>query len=111
VSDPETGRFLDANETAILNLGYSRKEILSLSVFDIDPTVNQSQYKSSIEELRKSGTLLYEGIHLRKDGSAFPVKVNIKYVQIDRDYIVTVVRDTTERKRAEEEIVMLAHTL
>jgi PAS domain S-box-containing protein len=104
VSDPETGRFLDVNETAIRTLGYSREEIRSLGVLDIDITVNLSQYTNTIKELRKSGTLLYEGIHKRKDGSTFPVEVNIKYIKLDREYIITVVRDITGRKRVEEEL-------
>ncbi|MDP2683302.1 MAG: ATP-binding protein, partial [Deltaproteobacteria bacterium] len=36
--------------------------------------------------------------------SKFPVEINIKYVQLDRDYVITVVRDVTERKRAEAEL-------
>jgi PAS domain S-box-containing protein len=111
VLDPETGRFLDINEKACLDLGYSREEFLALSVFDIDPTLDPPFFTRAREELRKSGTLLWEGVHRRKDGSTFPVEVNIKYVQLDRDYIVTVVRDITERKRAEEKNRLLAHTI
>ena len=99
VVDPETGRFLDVNEKACLDLGYGREELLALSVFNIDPTLDQSSFKEAGEQLRKSGALLWEAVHRRKDGSTFPVEVNIKYVQLDRDYIVTVVRDITERKR------------
>lgn len=102
VVDPETGRFLDFNEKACLDSGYSRDELLSLSVFDIDPTVDQSSFERASEELRKSGVEMWEGIHRRKDGSTFPVEVNIKYVQLDRNYLVTVARDVTARKRAEE---------
>ena len=104
IMDMETGRFLDVNEKGCLDLGYSREEFLALSVFDIDPIVDQSKFRGIGEELRKSGSLLWEGYHRRKNGSTFPVEVNIKYVQLDRDYMITVVRDITERKQAEEKL-------
>ena len=101
ILDPETGQFLDINEKGCLDLGYSREEFLTLNVYDIDPMVNQSVFSSTVEELKKSGVLLWESSHRRKDGSTFPVEVNIKYIQLDREYIVTVARDITERKQAE----------
>ncbi|MBI3850708.1 MAG: PAS domain S-box protein [Verrucomicrobia bacterium] len=101
VVDPQTGRFLDVNEKGHLALGYSREEFLALSVFDLDPTVDPAAFPRVVEELRKSGVLRREGSHRRKDGSTFPVEVSIKYVRLDRDYAVAVVRDITERKRAE----------
>ncbi|MDD5139454.1 MAG: PAS domain S-box protein [Verrucomicrobiales bacterium] len=101
IIDPETGRYLDVNERGCSDVGYSREELLALRVFDIDPMVEQSEFLKVVEELRKSGVLLWQGVHRRKDGSTFPVEVNLKYVRLDRDYIVTVVRDITERKRAE----------
>jgi PAS domain S-box-containing protein len=104
VIDPETGQFLDINEKGCLDLGYSREEILALNLFDIDPMVNHTSFTKAKEELRKSGELIWEGVHRRKDDSTFPVEVNIKYVRLDRDYLVTVVRDITERKQAEEKI-------
>jgi len=101
VLDPETGKFLDVNEKGCVDLGYSREEFLGLSVFDIDPLVSPSSFREVVRELRKSGSLLWEGIHRRKDGSTFPVEVNIKYVHLECDHMVTVVRDITERKQAE----------
>jgi len=103
VLDPKTGRFLDVNARGCLDLGYSRDEFLALYVFDIDPMVTQSAFAKVTEELQKSSTLIWQGVHRRKDGSTFPVEVSIKYVQIDRDYMVTVARDITARKQAEAE--------
>jgi PAS domain S-box-containing protein len=44
-----------------------------------------------------------ETVHQRKNGSTFPVEVNAGCVQLDRRYTVAVVRDISERKRAQEE--------
>jgi PAS domain S-box-containing protein len=101
VVDPETLRFLDANEKACSVLGYSREELLSLRIFDINPVVTESSTVKIKEELRKSGSFVMETIHRRKDGSTFPVEVSMRRVQLERDYVVTIVRDLTERKQAE----------
>ncbi|MBA3352079.1 MAG: PAS domain S-box protein, partial [Blastocatellia bacterium] len=101
VIDPETGRFLDVNEKGCSDLGYSREEFLSLKVFDIDPGVDESSFTTSIGELRRSGLGFWDGFHRRKDGTLFPVEVSIKYIQLERAYLVSSVRDITERKLAE----------
>jgi PAS domain S-box-containing protein len=102
VLDPETLQFLDVNEKACLDLGYSRQEMLSMTVFDIDPTLDQSRHTLVDQKLRDSGFAIMESHHRRRDGSTFPVELNIKHIQLDRDYIVTMVRDITERKLGEE---------
>jgi two-component system, cell cycle sensor histidine kinase and response regulator CckA len=102
VIDPETGRFLDVNETACLAHGYTRDEYLTLSVPDVAPSADPGAWARNLEQLRKLGSRLHVGWHRRKDGSIFPVEVNITYVRLNRDYIVAVVRDVTERRRAED---------
>ena len=105
VVDPETGRFLVVNEQGCLSRGYSREEFLALHVFDIDATVGLAEFKKVVEELREKGVLTWQGLHRQKDGSTFPVEVNLKYVRLDRDYIVAAVRDTTERRKLEAQFI------
>ncbi|MGA9306515.1 MAG: PAS domain S-box protein, partial [Candidatus Sulfotelmatobacter sp.] len=102
VIDPETLRFLDVNERACSELGYRREEMLSLKVFDIDPAVTESSVEKIKQELRELGSFMMETVHRRKDGSTFPVEVSMRQVELDRDYVVTISRDITERKRAGE---------
>jgi len=104
VVDPETLRFIDANEKAWSGLGYSREEILSLRIFDVDPEITQTSVAKMKEELQRSGFLVMESIHRRKDGSTFPVEVSMKWVHLERDYVVTIVRDLTERNQAEKRL-------
>ena len=101
VIDPETGRFLDINEKACADLGYTREEMLSLCVVDVDPTQDKENFKARKEKLWDTGALMVESTNRRKDGTTFPVEVNMKWVWLDRDYIVAVVRDITERKKTE----------
>ena len=102
VIDPETLRFLDVNEKACSELGYSREELLSLRVFDIDPAVTEASAAKVKEELRESGSFMLEALHRRRDGSTFPVEVSMRRVQLEREYIVAIARDLTERRLAEE---------
>jgi PAS domain S-box-containing protein len=102
VIDPATGRFLDMNQKGREDLQYSREEILRLSVMDIDPSVAKRGWDKSLEHFRRTDILVLETEHQRKDGSVFPVEINSKLVRMDRDYLVAVVRDITERKKSEE---------
>jgi len=104
VIDPETLRFIDINGRACLDLGYSRKKLLSMSVYDVDPFVDELMSARVAGKFENSGSAVFESFHRRKDGSTFPVEVSIKQVRLDRVYSVSVVRDITERKRAEAEL-------
>ncbi len=102
--DMETGSFLDCNEKAYRELGYTREEFLSLKIFNIDPNLTEDSFPERIKLIRDSGSLLIDGMHIRKDGSEIPVEINIKYVKLEREYIVAVVRNITERKLVEERL-------
>ncbi len=111
VLDPLTLRFLDINEKACLDLGYRRQEMLGMTVYDIDPLLDPSLHTRMDQRLRESGFAMMETRHRRKDGTTFPVEINIKFVQLDRDYAVAVVRDITERKSAEGSLAGLGPRL
>ena len=101
VIDPVSARFLDINESAAAARGYTQEEFLSLRVFDLDPTVSESGWPQLAERIRTAGSVRSEGFHRRKDGTLFPVEISAKWVRLDRDYIVTVVRDISKRRQAE----------
>jgi PAS domain S-box-containing protein len=103
VIDPATARFLDCNANAHEALGYSRAELLTLGVPDIDPLVPLPVFTNHIAQLRECGALTLETVHRRKDGSTFPVEVHGRLIRLDREYFLTIVRDITQRKKAEEE--------
>jgi formate hydrogenlyase transcriptional activator len=104
VVDPETLRFLDVNERACVELGYSREELLSMTVFDIAPDADESSRARVQEQLREPGFAIIERVYRRKDGTTFPVEVNLRKVRLDQEYLVAVSRDITARKRAEERL-------
>jgi two-component system NtrC family sensor kinase len=99
----EPGPFLDVNDAACHSLGYSRDELLRLSLRDIDaggaPTLRGGQGHSEV----------FETVHRAKDGKLIPVEVNAQMVDLgDRRAVLSVVRDITERKRAEDVVRKLS---
>ena len=111
VIDPITMHFLDINEKACLDLGYHRDEMLSMTVYDIDPVLDASLHTRMAQKMRESGFVIMETQHRRKDGSTFPVEVNIKHIQLDRAYAVAVVRNITERRISEGNLSSLSPRL
>jgi PAS domain S-box-containing protein len=103
IIDSQTLRFLDVNETACVQLGYSREELLAMTVFNIDPNARE-RFLGVRQQLEQSGSVMLETVHRRKDGTTFPVEVNLRRVHLDRDYNVVVARDITRRKRAQERL-------
>src|SRR6202167_2939796 len=102
VIDPDTLQILDMNQKGCADLGYTREEILSLNLRDIDPTMDHDECVRAITQLKESGTLVKEGVHLRKNGSTFPVEVSTKLIGLEGGkFVVAMVRDITERKRVE----------
>ncbi|HAS17630.1 MAG TPA: hypothetical protein DCR39_07050 [Nitrospiraceae bacterium] len=104
INDPETGGFWDVNDKACSSLGYSREELLNMNVVDIEAIIpDKFLWEAHVKDLKRQGYMILEGRHKRKDGSIFPVEVNVKYIKQDKaDYMVAVVRDISERKEMEE---------
>jgi diguanylate cyclase (GGDEF)-like protein/PAS domain S-box-containing protein len=103
--DHEQMRFIDANETASITLGYSHQELLTLGPHDLKPDVGElDKIKRRFNEVihRPGKTGIIETVHQRKDGTRLPVEVYLRAVQSEgRQLMVAVVRDITSRLKAE----------
>ncbi|MFN8634563.1 MAG: PAS domain S-box protein [Chloroflexota bacterium] len=101
------GRMLDANEAAVRAYGYALDEILSMSVFDLRATPHAREDHAQIVTAADRG-VRFETLHRRKDGSTFPVDVSVVGANLDGERVLmSVVRDLSERRRAEDERVRL----
>lgn len=98
------GGLVYVNEAACKSLGYSKKELSSLHLWDIDPEFPPERYlKSWREEYRRRRFLQFETEHVTRDGRKFPVEVTISYIKYgDKEFLITFDHDITERKRADE---------
>ncbi len=92
------------NEEACRRLGYSREELLGKGVSDIDADFPAERWADHWRELKARHSLTFESRHRTRDGRIFPVEVSANYFEYGgRAYNLALVRDITERKRAEEE--------
>jgi len=99
----EQARFLYVNEECCRSLGYTREELLGMGVPDIDLDFTEERWPDHWHALRAQRSLNFESHHRTKDGRFFPVEISAKYLGYGgRAFNLAVVRDITERKRAEQ---------
>jgi PAS domain S-box-containing protein len=97
------GNFIDVNRTAYERLGYAKAEMLNMHISQLDPPEFAAKVPMRMELIKNHGVAVFETAHLRKDGTAMPVEVNTRILDYDgRQVFFSIVRDITERKRAEE---------
>lgn len=105
----DDGMIVDANEAAQWLYNYTYEELLQLSIHDIRHPATKSEFEQQMKQADKYG-IVFECIHVRKDGSSFPVEVSAKGTIIEnRGIRIHIIRDITERKLAEEKITYLAN--
>ncbi len=97
------GRILFANEASCRRDGYSREEMLCLSISDLDPALGPHSWPAIWQRLKDAGSLTLEAVHRTKTGELYPVEISANYVEEGgREYDFVFARDITERKAAEE---------
>ncbi|KKN10702.1 hypothetical protein LCGC14_1033940 [marine sediment metagenome] len=98
-------RFIYVNDSATEALGYTREELLTMSVDDIAPGRLEDIWPEYWKELSEKGSIVFESEHKRKDGSVFPVEISVNYMKFGlKEYNCAFARDITERKAAEKKI-------
>lgn len=100
-----SGKLFHGNRAACEALGYSREELLSKEVSDIDPTYDREKVKERLDEVRRRGIMTLESVHRRKDGTEFPVEITVSHLQLDdREVFVAVARDVTESRESQKAV-------
>lgn len=98
-------RFVYVNQAACRSLGYTKKELLSMSVHDIDPNFPAEVWPDHWREVKEKGSYSLESRHRTKDGRILPVEVTVNYLEFEgKEYNCAVVRDITRRKKAEQQL-------
>jgi len=101
----QDGRFYDVNTSATNLLGYSREEMLNITIHDISPDFSPETWMEHWEEIKKRGSFTFETRGKKKNGHVFPVEVMVNHIRSgEQEYNCAFVRDITSRKEAEEKI-------
>jgi len=99
------GRFIEVNPAFCDNIGYSREELLHMTLVDIESESDNGRHEERFAEIRRTGQGLFEVRHQRRDGSTFPIEMGVRCVDSDgKPAVLAVCRDITERNKAGEEL-------
>ena len=95
----QSGRYLDVNPAALRMSGYSKEEILQLSIQDLTDAKGEDQFKSLVD----NGEAMGEVTVMRKDGSSFDAEIHA--VALGNNLYQGTVRDITKQKQAEKALL------
>jgi len=103
--EEKMGKFIEVNENACRWTGYSRTELLDMTLRDLqspEETLDQSELSKNLLEF---GEVTFEGNILHKDGSQKPIEFNSNVFTLRGERVIlTIARDLSERKRAQQEV-------
>ncbi|MDZ7690191.1 MAG: PAS domain S-box protein [Balneolaceae bacterium] len=106
IYDPETLQFVEVNKAAISHYGYSRKEFMRMSLFDIRPTEYENMLKDNVQKNRENHVYGEEWVHHKKDGSKISVNISAAPLSLNgTQYRLVVIKDITEQKQAEKDVL------
>jgi PAS domain S-box-containing protein len=93
---------VDVNRQACDSLGYSREELIGRHRSDLDVALDEPSIARIRQRVAAGEAVTFETRHRRKDGTSFPVEIRIGQFEQGGRRFLCLVRDITERKRAEE---------
>ncbi len=96
---------LEVNERAEDVYGYSRDELVGKHATFLRAPEVQEAFSRQIAPVYEGGRVLFETVHMHKNGEKFPVEINVNTFDADKKrFYLAVIRDITERKKAEEKL-------
>ncbi|MEW8627390.1 MAG: EAL domain-containing protein [Candidatus Thiodiazotropha sp.] len=99
------GHFKYVNPSACETLGYSKEELMTKSVMDIDPSYSTDDFLKIDRKLIEAGSLRFETTHQHRDGHTIPVEIVATHIRFeDEELSFAIVRDISEIKSAQQEI-------
>ncbi|HVM31849.1 MAG TPA: PAS domain S-box protein, partial [bacterium] len=99
------GKFQEVNDIACKKLGYSRAELLSMTPLDLLLPEGASEMPKIYKKSIRQEHITYEKVHVTKGGTRIPVEVNAHtFLRDGKRAVLSIARDVTDRKRAEETI-------
>jgi PAS domain S-box-containing protein len=108
----ETGRIVELNDRAVETYGWSRDELLRMTIRDLRDPAELPILDGQWDETGRRGSLVFETTHRRRDGSCFPVEVSSRAMPLEGlVYRQSIIRDISERKALDEKLRGALETL
>jgi len=105
--DAETGELTEFNDRTHENLGYARGEFAKLKIPDFEVIESAEEIAKHIEKITKEGSDTFETKHKTKEGEIRDILVNSRAISIHgKDFVMSIWRDITNRRQAEEALRM-----
>jgi PAS domain S-box-containing protein len=92
------GKIVEVNDAYCRLIGYSREELLKMSVSDLDAKESGKVLIEHLQKIITSKSERFETKHKSKNGKIIEIEVSAKYIDYGYDYIVVFIRDITDRK-------------
>ena len=100
----DEGKIMDVNEHACRSLGYSRQELLGMTIFDIDPSFSPEIWVEHRRKLAAERVRVIQAQHRRKDGTCFPIEITANYFEQDgKGFTFSFATDISSRIDAEQD--------
>jgi PAS domain S-box-containing protein len=98
------GRLIEVNDSMCRMVGYSRPELLTMSLGDLEATQSRDKMNAVGRKVRKQGSDRFETAFRRHDGSLVDLDVTVTFAEIAGGRFFASLRDITDRKRADREL-------
>lgn len=99
------GKIMEANMAAERAYGHSREELLRFTIHDLRSPETRADTRGQMAIADTRG-ILFETVHMRKDGTTFPVEVSSRGTNVGSSHmLISIIRDITERKQAEVKLL------
>ena len=105
-------RFIYVNDAACSSLGYTKEELLSMCLFDIDIKYREENREAHWKDLKEKKTIIFESIHKTKEGLSFPVEITANFIEFKgEEYNCAFARNISKRRETEKELKTSANIL
>jgi PAS domain S-box-containing protein len=106
------GKYIEVNEVGLKRLGYTKEEFLEMNPLDIIADERKKDVAKYAAEIWTKGHATFEMVHITKTGTKIPVEINTHiFKKNDKNVILAISRDITERKKSEEKLKELLEKL
>lgn len=100
----ESGRIIDVNQRACEMLGYTKAQLMTMSIEDFHPEDDLPESDERIDFEQKGESIVFKTDFMKSDGSLIPVEVSSNIIDVNKEIIQGIIRDITDRKKAEQRL-------